>query len=200
MMLPPTKSKPSTCKKTLTNSLSSRRRPFRTLDACSNTSFKWPNYPTMKFAGVTTLLFLVWATSSICSTKGRRGRYTSVHTSTRSTTPRTCATTAIIAKAKQRWPQLVSTPTSLTTPTVSVRTATSPSITFVGRRSRRRKTPQTRAARRMTPSTFLAHPKSKINNRKVQFLATVQKTILKAIRRDKKRNDLIKQTYVKTLK
>ena len=56
--------------------------------------------------------------------RGNEERSTSVHTLTRNTTPKICATIATTARAKPRWLMLAATPTSLTTPTVCVKTVT----------------------------------------------------------------------------
>ena len=54
----------------------------------------------------------------------------SVHTLTGSTMPRTCATIAIIVKARRRWLMLAVTMTDPITRGVCARTATFQSITF----------------------------------------------------------------------
>ena len=63
--------------------------------------------------------------------------YTSALTSTKNTMLKTCATIAITEEVRQRWLQLVSTSTSLTTQTACVKTATFLSIILRERRSKK---------------------------------------------------------------
>ena len=61
--------------------------------------------------------------------RGRGERSTSAHTLTKSTMPRTCATTATTEKERQKWPVFVVIPTGLTTQVVCAKTVTLPSTT-----------------------------------------------------------------------
>ena len=59
----------------------------------------------------------------------REERFTSAHILTRSTTPKTCATTAITEKEKPRWLLFAGILTGLTTPVECAKIVTSPNIT-----------------------------------------------------------------------
>ena len=87
--------------------------------------------------------------------RGREERSSSAHTLTRSTTPRTCATTAITERERPRWLMPVAIPIGLTTLVACARTAILLSTTWKGRTSRKRRPKPSLSLRLLSPQLRL---------------------------------------------
>jgi len=87
--------------------------------------------------------------------RGKEERSSSAHTLTRSTTPRTCATTATTERERPRWLMPVAIPIGLTTLVACARTAILPSTTWKGRTSRKRRPKPNLSLRQLSPQLRL---------------------------------------------